>query len=254
MEVKVSIIICTFNRANYIAQSLDSILKQTFTSYEVIVIDDGSSDNTEEIARGYAARDERIKYFKSEQNLGIAPSRNKGVTLARGEYIAMLDSDDYWVGADKLARQIEVLENDRKIVLIGTSIICVDENGGELKRDIFASEDKIIRARILAKNQFMQSSVVFRRDVFKETSGYQENLKVCEDFDLWLAMGSKGKFANLVEPLVAYRLHSGGISKERKREIARLTDMIITKNKKNYPNYRRAKFKSILRIIKSFIF
>lgn len=253
METKVSIIICSYNRANYISQALDSILEQSYIDFEVIIIDDASSDNTEEVVNRYLALDTRIKYFKNEKNLGIARSRNKGVILSQGEYIAMLDSDDYWLGADKLRKQIEILEADKEIGIIGTGIICIDENEKELKKDIFAADDKDIRSRILAKNQFAQSSVVFRKDAYKLAGGYQEKFTVCEDLDLWLAIGNKYKFANLVEPLTAYRIHSGGISKSKKLEIAQTTDAIIKKYKKNYPNYLRAKFKSILRIIKAYV-
>lgn len=252
METKVSIIICSYNRANYISQALDSILAQTYQSYEVLVIDDASSDNTEEVVKKYLPLDRRIKYFKNEKNLGIARSRSKGIILSQGEYIAMLDSDDYWLGVDKLKMQIEILEADKEVGLIGTGIICIDENGKELKKDIFASDDKDIRSRILAKNQFAQSSVVFRKDAYKLAGGYQEKFTVCEDIDLWLAIGNKYKFANLVEPLIAYRIHGGGISKSRKLEIAQTTDAIINKYKKNYPNYYRAKFKSIIRILLAF--
>ncbi|MFA5131373.1 MAG: glycosyltransferase [Patescibacteria group bacterium] len=252
MEIKVSIIICTYNRANYIAKALDSILMQTYQNYEVLVVDDASSDNTEEVVKKYLPQDARIKYFKNSNNLGIARSRNKGVGLAQGEYIAMLDSDDYWLSADKLAKQIAVLELDKAVGLIGTGIICIDENDKEIKKDIFAVGDYDIRSRILAKNQFMQSSVVFRKEAYKLAGGYQEKFIVCEDLDLWLAIGNKYKFANLIEPMVAYRLHSGGISKSRKLEIAKTTDEIIDKYKKNYPHYLRAKFKSLLRIIFSY--
>ena len=253
METKVSIIICTYNRADYISHTLNSILAQTYQSYEVIVIDDASTDDTEEIIKKYLSLEKRIKYFKNEKNLGIPKSRNKGVVLSQGEYIAMLDSDDYWLSAEKIAKQIEVLDSDKELGLIGTGIICIDENDQEIKKDIFAIEDYEIRERILAKNQFMQSSVVFRKDAYKVAGGYQEKFTVCEDLDLWLAIGSKYKFANIIEPMVAYRLHSGGISKSRKLEIAQTTDEIIDKYKKNYPNYLRAKFKSILRIIKSYV-
>lgn len=253
MNAKVSIIICTYNRSDLLPKAIESILKQSFDDFEIIIIDDASQDNTKEIVERYINRDQRIKYFKNVQNLGIAASRNRGVSLAQGEYIAMLDSDDYWLSPDKLKKQVAVLESDREVGLIGTGIICVDENNNEIKKDIYETEDKNIRAQILAKNQFAQSSVLFRKKAFLEVGAYGENFFVCEDLDLWLAIGRKYKLVNLSEPLVAYLIHSRGISKSRKKEIIMTTDKIIDKYKKNYPNYFRAKFKSILRMLKFFI-
>ncbi len=253
MEIKVSIVICSYNRATYISRALDSILSQSYRDFEIIIIDDASTDNTEDIVKLYIGRDSRIKYFKNPENLGIARSRRKGILMSQGKYIAMLDSDDHWLGSEKLAKQMLVLEADKGIGLIGTGIVCIDESDQDLKKDIYETDDEKIREKILAKNQFAQSSVVFRKDAYLATSGYLEKLVVCEDLDLWLAIGQKYKFANLAEPLVAYRLHSGGISKSRKREIARVTDNLIDKYKKNYPNYLRAKIKSVIRIVKSYL-
>ena len=250
---KVSIVICSFNRADFLPRALDSVLKQTYDNFEVIIIDDGSTDNTEEVAQKYLARDERIKYFRNSANLGIARSRNKGVVLSQGEYIAMLDSDDYWLSPEKLQKQVVFLDTNSKVGIVGTGIVLVDENDREIKQDIYETEDKNIRARILAKNQFAQSSVLFRKKAFNQAGNYDESLNVCEDLALWLALGLKYEFANLAEALVAYLIHSGGISKSRKKEIASTTDKIISQYKKNYPHYSRAKFKSFLRILLSLI-
>jgi len=253
MTPKISIIICSYNRAQYIEKAIRSILDQTFTNFEIIVIDDASEDNTENIVRDLTQKDQRIKYFKNENNLGISKSRNKGVSLAQGEYIAMLDSDDYWIDNNKLLKQVDILEEDKNIGLIGSDVLCVDQNGKELKKHYYKSRDSDIRKKILCKNQFAQSSVVFRKKIFNEVGKYNESLDVCEDLDLWLKIGKKNKFQNLNKITTAYMVHQGGISKQRKLKIATNIDKIITENKQLYPNYFWAKTISIIRILKAWI-
>lgn len=242
--LKISIIICTYNRANLLPKAINSVLSQSYGDFELIIIDDASTDSTSEVVSGFT--DSRIKYHKNKNNLGISKSRNLGVSLASGEYIAMLDSDDYWLDNNKLQKQLDVISGDNKIGLVGTGIVLVDEQGTKIKEDIFATSDNLIRQRILLKNQFAQSSVLFRKEAF---FAYDESLVVCEDLDLWLKIGKSFKLANLEESMTAYLVHSAGISKESKKRIALATDKVISRYKKDYPNYFIAKLKSYLRII-----
>lgn len=247
--MKVSIIICSYNREKLIGRAVESILLQSFTDFEIIVIDDASTDNTEQVVRSLMQKDLRIKYYKNKTNLGISKSRNYGVKLSNGEYIAMLDSDDYWIDNFKLQKQIEILDNDKNIGLIGSAIRCEDENEKFIKNDIFNREDTKIRKVILSKNQFAQSSVLFRKDIFQETGGYDENLEVCEDYDLWLKIGKVSKYANIQDVSTAYMIHSGGISKSKKLLITTTTNQIIDKYKNDFPGYTLAKIKSLTRVL-----
>lgn len=253
MPPKISVIIVTYNRADLLPKAVASVLAQSFRDFELLIIDDGSVDGTEAYARNLAARDERVKYFKNEFNLGIAKSRNRGVALAGGEYIAMLDSDDYWINDDKLKIQAAYLDAHPEIGLTGTMIRCEDEKGLVLKEDIFGLGDKEIRARFLSKNQIAQSSVLFRKSAFVKAGGYDESFRVGEDYDLWLKMGRSEKLANLPEVMVAYLVHSGGITKEKKFEIIGVTDKIVRHYKKDYPGYLSARIKSGLRFLKELI-
>jgi len=230
-------------------RAIESVLAQDYRDFELLVVDDASTDGTPALMAGLIVSDSRLRYERQEKNRGIAKSRNLGVALAQGEYIAMLDSDDYWSGNDKLSRQLAMLEGDQEIALVGTGIILVDGQGKELKSDIYAAADAAIRSRLLAKNQFCQSSVMFRRAAFLAVGGYDESLAVCEDYDLWLKFGRKYRLANIVEPLTRYLIHPGGISKERQREIVNITDQLIGKYRKDYPNYFPAKIKSWLRLV-----
>lgn len=244
---KISIIICTYNRAKLLPRAIKSVLSQDHKNLELIVIDDASTDKSEGVVAAFAELDKRIKYFKNEFNLGIPKSRNRGVSLAKGKYIAMLDSDDWWLAKDKLSRQAKILDANPEIGLVGTGITLYNEKKEKVKDDIFCAEDKDIRKNILAKNQFAQSSVLFRKDAFIAVSGYDEELNVCEDLDLWLKIGKRYKFANIAEPLTAYLINSKGESKLFKQKVISRTDDILEKYKLDYPGYVKAKAKSWLR-------
>ncbi len=248
---KISIVILTYNRVGLLPKAINSVVGQSFRNWEIIIIDDCSSDGTEKYARALALKDKRIKYFRNEFNLGIARSRNRGVAFASGEYIAMLDSDDYWIDKDKLKKQANYLDGHPNVGLIGTAIRCEDESGKILKEDIYAISNKEIRSRILLKNQFAQSSVLFRKQAYVTAGGYDETLSLAEDYDLWLKIGRDWKLMNLPGVMTAYLVHSGGITKERKFQIISATDMIVRRYRKDYPSYAKARIKSGLRIVKA---
>jgi glycosyltransferase involved in cell wall biosynthesis len=253
MNNKLSIVICSYNRASYIGKAIKSILDQTFSDFEVIIIDDCSKDNTENIVKELIKKDSRIKYYKNEENLGISKSRNRGISLSNGEYIAMLDSDDYWIDNRKIEKQIEILDKNKDMGLIGSNILCINTDGQKLKESKYQTEDKDIRNKILIKNQFAQSSIIFKKELINKIGNYNEELDVCEDYDLWLKIGKISKLANIKDITTAYLIHSGGISKQRKLKIAKNIYKIINKNKGNYPNYFLAKIVAIIRIIKSYL-
>jgi len=247
---KVSVIICSYNREKLLPRALDSVLSQDFKDFELIIIDDASNDGTEALTKTYLQKDSRLKYFKNDHNLGIAKSRNKGCKIAEGEYIAMLDSDDWWLKNDKLSRQVAILDAKRAIGLIGTGIVLYDTKDNYIKVDIFEAENDKIRAKILAKNQFAQSSVLFRKEAHLNAGGYDESLVVCEDLDLWLKIGLRYEFANIPEALTAYLANPEGISKLDRHRLIKVTDKVISRYKLDYPGYLKAKIKSKLRFLR----
>jgi glycosyltransferase involved in cell wall biosynthesis len=253
MHPKVSVIIITYNRAGLLVKAITSVLSQSYSNFELIIIDDASIDNTKELVVGLMKQDQRIKYFKNEVNLDIAKSRNRGVSLAGGEYIAMLDSDDYWLDNNKLSKQVVYLENNLEVGLVGTAIRCENEKGLVIKEDIFATDDAKIRSLMLWKNQVAQSSVLFRKLSYIKAGGYDETLNIGEDYDLWLKIGRDFKLANLTDVTVAYLIHSKGRTKEQKFKTIIATDKIVKRYKKKYPGYFKARIKSILRLLKALI-
>lgn len=246
-----SIIIVTYNRAQTLARAIDGVLNQTFSDFELIIIDDSSIDDTEKIVKDFQKTEQRIHYYKNEKKLGIAKSRNRALTEAQGKYIAVLDSDDWWLDQNKLKKQVDFLENNPDFGLVGTGVIFFNQQGQETGRTIKAKTDDQIRQIILKTNPIFHSSAVFNRNLALETGLYPENHTVGEDYDLWLKIGLKAKLANLAEFITAYQKHDQGITWSKKLSAAKDHLKIIKPYKKNYPNYFPALLKAYLRIIKS---
>jgi glycosyltransferase involved in cell wall biosynthesis len=192
MNPIVSIILPTYNGAKYIKRAIDSVLSQSFSDWELLIIDDGSTDNTEEIIKEYTKKDYRIIYLKNEKNLGIQKTLNRGLRLAKGEYIARIDDDDIWIDKDKLKKQVDFLDKNPEYVLVATRVIYKDENGIEIKKSPSTETNKEIQEVIFSRCCFTHSAVVFRKNIILSLGGYSEDEKVkhSEDYDLWLRVCS----------------------------------------------------------------
>ncbi|MCF7834033.1 MAG: glycosyltransferase [Candidatus Pacebacteria bacterium] len=197
-KIKVSIILPTYNGAERIQKSIESVTEQSFKDWELLVIDDGSTDNTKEVVEDLKSKDSRIIYIKNEQNLGIQKTLNKGLGLAKGEYIARIDDDDLWIDKDKLQKQVEFLDSNPDYVLVGTGVVAVDESGNSVEY-IPPTTNKEIKKRIIGMNCFLHSSVFFRKETVVRLGGYSEDITArhVEDYDLWLRLGLEGKLANI---------------------------------------------------------
>lgn len=250
---KISIITVTHNREAFIREAIDSILAQTFKDWELLVIDDASTDNTENIVNEYILKDPRIKYFKNEKNLGIARTRNKGLELALGEYIAPLDSDDKWLDNSKLQKQVEFLDINQDYALLGGGIIHIDANSNNTKKVLFPVYDSVIRNIILQFNPFVQSTLLFRKKVALDLGGYSTSYMICDDYDLWLKIGLKYKFTNIPQVLAGYRIHGTNITHTKRLTTAREILEIV---KLYAPYYKRPYLgilKAYMRILLSYI-
>ncbi|HZS43090.1 MAG TPA: glycosyltransferase family 2 protein [Candidatus Paceibacterota bacterium] len=256
----VSIIMLTYNRAKYISAAIESVINQNFANWELLIVDGGSRDNTENIISKYL-NDPRIKYHKLENNMGLTGNRNQALKLARGKYIAVLDSDDVWISDEKLGAQVKFLEENKNYVLVGTNFERIDESGRRLEKVTVAITDQEIRNNILLRNEFAHSSVIFLKEKLQNTdflpesvdpkviSVYDPSLFIWEDYDLWLRLGLLGKMANLPEFMTAYRKHTGSISGARKIKGALTNLKIIKRYKKFYPHYFKAWLKGWFRVL-----
>lgn len=246
---KISIILPTYNGGKYIRRAIESVVTQSFKDWELLVIDDGSTDNTKEIVESF--NNPQIIYLKNEKNLGIQKTLNRGLKEAKGEYIARIDDDDEWVDSQKLEKQFNFLDENKNYVLIGTGVIVVNEEGEELFRYLLPSEDEDIRSKILGKNCFVHSSVMFKKDTALKFGGYDEsaNTRHVEDYDLWLKLGTVGKFANLPTHAVKFTQRKGSISGKNKIEQFKKNITLIKTYKNKYPKYIGAFIRAYVRLI-----
>lgn len=210
---KVSIIIPTYNSIRYLPSAVKSALDQTFIDIEVIIINDGSSDHTEQWFLGQL--DPRLTLI-SQANLGKSAARNTGISRAAGNYIAFLDADDYWEPT-KLEKQIKCLDNNPDIGLVYTWTALADENGQPTGRVINSHAEgdvwkQLVQANILACG----STPMVRVDCFKVVGLFSADLPLAQDWDMWIRIAAHYPFAVIKEPLVRYRQHPSNTSKNLK--------------------------------------
>jgi glycosyltransferase involved in cell wall biosynthesis len=256
MNPKLSIILPTYNGEKYLERAIKSVLVQSYRDFELIIIDDCSTDRTPLLIQKYAQLDKRVRPLRNSHNLGIQKTLNHGLNEATGEFIARIDDDDFWTDTNKLKNQIEFLESNPDHVLVGTAVIVVDENSKELLRYQNPLADAEIRNVILYRNCFAHASVVFRRLPAVAAGGYSELPLThrVEDYDLWLKLGTMGKFANLPDYALGFTMRSGSISWSNKRAQLRQAIAIIERYKAFYPRYRISKIKAWTRYILYSIF
>ncbi|MBF0516645.1 MAG: glycosyltransferase [Nitrospirae bacterium] len=228
----VSIIMPTYNYAEFIGESISSVLSQTYRNWELIVIDNYSTDNTEQIVRGFAC--EQIKYIKFKNDGIIAASRNVGLKEAGGQYIAFLDSDDLWLG-DKLEKQVNYLNTHEDIFMVYSKAAAM-ENGvltytkGRPPGRRFGLANKMFIDLYLSFNYISCLTVMFRNGGGLQFSEDKALITV-EDFDLWLTIAAAHQIGYISEPLAFYRIH-GKNSGARFRKYVKASLNLIKKYRK----------------------
>jgi glycosyltransferase involved in cell wall biosynthesis len=207
---KVSIVLPAYNAMAYLPQAYESALKQTFTDYEILIVNDGSSDGIEEWVSQIS--DPRVRYI-FQANQGAAEARNTGIYNAQGEYVAFLDADDLWEPT-KLEKQVRCLDENPDVGLVDTWIILIDQEGNS-KGWVHASsaEGNVWEQVIQEPTIICGSSPMIRRSCFDTVGVFDRNLLYAGDWDLWIRIASRYAFAVVKEPLVRYRLHPSNTSK-----------------------------------------
>ncbi len=240
VQPKISILMLTYNRPQMIGRAIASAVAQTFGDWELIIVQDGENPETEARLREWLEKEPRIRYFPRGTVGSIAEASNYGLEKARGEYIAILDDDDYWAAEDKLARQAQFLDTNAEYVGCAGGYIMVDGSGRERGRFIKPIEDREIRARALLANPIANSASMFRRMVGGAPAMYDAGLRQFADWDFWLTMGSKGKLYNFPEYLAYYALWDGGSSFKHQKGNARAAIQLIFKHKAAYRGFPAA--------------
>lgn len=205
---KVSVIIPAYNAMAYLPETLDSVLRQTFTDLEVLIINDGSSDHILEWAANIV--DPRVKLI-SQENQRLAAARNTGITHAKGEYIAFLDADDLWEPT-KLEKQVRCLDDNPTVGLVHTWTLLIDREGNKTGKVVTTQVEGDAWQQIVQKNTIVVSSVIVRASCLQTVGGFDRDLHYCEDYDMWIRFASHYPFAVVREPLTNYRLHPGTLS------------------------------------------
>lgn len=240
---RVSVLLLTYNRAHFLPKAIASVLSQTFNDFELIIIDDGSTDNTPDIIN--ELRDDRIRYIRHDKNAGLFARRAESLSYTKGDYIAVLDSDDIWSDNTKLQKQVSFLDDNPAYVLVGTGTTIIDELDRIKNKSNFKTTDEEIRKVILKKNQFTHSSILMRSTAIKQTIGYQPIL--AEDLELFLQLGNFGKLANLPEFMTSHREHDQS-ENDHGIKMCSAVHQIIQKHQ-NYPGFWSAFIKSHLRLL-----
>lgn len=215
---RVSVIIPTYNRAHCLARAIDSVLRQTFADFELIVVDDGSKDNTRELLEGYGDRIQAIY----QSNQGVSTARNTGLKRARGELVAFLDSDDEWL-AQKLERQVKFIDQHPEVSFVACLGDCYEPDGSFNGTDEHCPPEYAAYQQPDVHQQFLtflyspfpqnMSRYMFRLDALRELGGFDRSLHGSEDWEMFLRLLQNGRrFGFVPELLVTYHLSNDGIS------------------------------------------
>jgi glycosyltransferase involved in cell wall biosynthesis len=206
----ISVIIPTYNRAKLLPQAIESALVQTYPHYEIVIVDDGSTDETSEIIKPYI---NKVRFI-TQKNRGVSAARNRGIREAKGELIAFLDSDDLWL-PNALRNKVQYLNMHPDTGLIHSDMLLLDEYGGTSgKSDPLMTNTGECYLGLFAGNRIFTSSVIVRRNCLEKAGDFDESIRYAEDYDLWIRLARECRFAYCEESLGFYRVHKSNAVKD----------------------------------------
>lgn len=215
----ISVVMPAYNCAPYLQEAMDSILSQTYTDFEFVIVNDGSTDNTEAIILTY--KDPRIVYVKNEKNMGLVYTLNRGIELSRGVYIARMDGDDISL-PDRFSKQIAFFNNTPHAALLAGTIELINEQGvftGYWEEEKKKIDSAAIRSQLPHDNCIAHPTVMGRAELFKKY-GYSTRQKNAEDYDLWLRLAAdRVAIYKLDTPLVKHRILQSSFTRQRQKNI-----------------------------------
>lgn len=212
----VTVVVPVYNGEKYLADTLRSVLEQSYNTLEIIIINDGSTDKTESIIKTFCQKDPRIRYFY-QSNSGLSSARNTGIKMASGRLISFIDADDLWM-KDKLGKQVALIENNKieeDIGIVYCDNIFINESGEQIHDpDLFRLRpeiqgfvyEKLILANLVCGSG---SAVLLPKKIFDSVGNFDALLPTCEDWDMWLRIAKKYQLKYVYEPLVKIRVHHG---------------------------------------------
>lgn len=214
----VSVLMPAYNREKYIGEAIESVLAQTYTHWELIIVDDGSTDRTAEIVKSYQAKDKRIILYQFAENKGIPYARNQCLALAKGEYLANLDSDDIAL-PERLEKQVKFMEENPEVGICGSKYVFIDDKNRKINEAFYMpTENEEIKVNLfLYQAHVFNTTLLIKKRVIKNVK-YRLNYNYAQDLKFYADMFHLTKFANLDEILVSYRLHKTKVSVLAKQE------------------------------------
>jgi glycosyltransferase involved in cell wall biosynthesis len=225
---RVSVVMTVYNAERYLHETLESILRQTFRDFELIVVNDGSTDRSLEILQEYAKRDGRIRVI-SRGNTGIVAAANEGIAAARGEYLARTDSDDVSM-PQRFEKQVAYLDAHPDCVLVGSRVLETDPNGVPVTESGHAlSHEEIDRQLLTAYGGWavLQPTTMMRTAAVRAVGGYRGRYNISEDHDLFLRLAERGKVANLPDVLLRYRRRLDGATNTHLHQLAEAKEKLL---------------------------
>lgn len=212
--VSVVMVVCNVDR--FLAESIESILEETFRDFEFVIVDFGSTDNSKSIISGFAARDSRVK-FHIIPSCGLAEARNAGCLLAQGRYIAIMDADDVSV-PNRLLWEVDFMEKHPELGVLGGAVEWINAKGKPLMIARHPLGDRELQSDLLIHSVLWQPTVLIRRDAFARVGGYRGIFAPAEDYDLWLRIAEHFQIANLEQVVLEYRIHPYQVSLRRRTQ------------------------------------
>jgi glycosyltransferase involved in cell wall biosynthesis len=224
----VSVVMTVYNTQRYVGEALESVLAQTFADFELVIIDDGSTDRSPLILKDFALRDRRIRLV-SRRNTGIVRAANEGIEMARGRYLARMDSDDVCL-PHRFETQVRYLDDNPECVVVGSRVIVVDPYGSPVLESGQKLTHEEIDAELLSSGggwAIVQPSAMMRTDAVRKVGGYRGRHNVSEDQDLFLRLAEVGRVANTAEPLLLYRRHYKSVMHTHWRQREEVKEQIV---------------------------
>lgn len=218
----ISVIMPVYNGEKYLVEAIESILTQTLTNFEFIIINDASTDKTAKILKKYVEKDPRIRVLTNKTNLNIAETRNRGIREAKTDIIVSMDADDV-AFPDRFKQQYEVIKANPKVAVVGGDIQIIDEGGNAVTYRSYKTTSKLLKRTMLRYSPFAQSATMLRKSYAEEFGLYNPKMSPSEDVDLWFRLGTKYDFASIPYPLLKYRVYMGSNSNKKLRKVEILT-------------------------------
>jgi glycosyltransferase involved in cell wall biosynthesis len=221
---RVTVLCVVHDGERFLRESIDSILAQSFGDFELLLVDDGSTDRTPEIFEQAARDDRRVRTLRKERS-GLTRSLNEVLDLARGEYVARQDDDDL-SSRRRLEAQVNVLDARPRCAAVGCQYDWIDERGARFDRTTVPRASTAIKLALMLRNALPHSGVTFRRDAVKALGGYDVSLPVAQDYDLWCRLALRHELANLPTVALARRDHARRVGLARRGEQVAARDLV----------------------------